>query len=153
MSLIGEPAPDFQLPDHHGRPWRLSAWRGHAVLIVFFRFAFTPVCSGELAQLRDEVVPTLPDGHVVGVSCDSMPALRVFAETEGFDFPLLSDFWPHGVVASSYGVFDDERGCAMRASFLVDAEGVIRWSVSNAPPTARDVHDYRRALDELAIGR
>ncbi|AYY13858.1 peroxiredoxin [Actinobacteria bacterium YIM 96077] len=152
MTLIGTPAPDFERPDQHGRTWRLSALRGHAVVIVFFPFAFTRVCTGELAELRDEMLPSLPDGTVVlAMSCDSMFALRVFAESEKLEFPLLSDFWPHGVVASSYGVFDEERGCARRGSFLIDAKGIVRWSVVNAIPNARDVDDYRRALDGLAI--
>jgi mycoredoxin-dependent peroxiredoxin len=150
MTLIGASAPDFELPDQHGRRWQLSEAHGRGALLVFFPFAFTGVCTGELRALRDEVTPSLPDDMLMAaVSCDSMFALRVFAEREGLDFPLLSDFWPHGAVASSYGVFDAERGCAIRGSFLVDADGIVRWSVINAMPDARDVADYRRALGDL----
>lgn len=147
MSLIGRPAPDFELPDQHGTAWRLSALRGHPVLLVFYPYAFTGVCTGELRALRDDFLPSMPPGtRVLGLSCDSMFSLRVFAEQERIEFPLLSDYWPHGSVASSYGVLDEEFGCARRASFLVDVKGKVQWSVVNAIPEARDVEDYRRAL-------
>lgn len=150
MTSIGAPAPDFELPDQHGTPWRLSTLHGQAVVLVFYPWAFTGVCTGELCTLRDEFVPSLPDGvRALAVSCDPMFSLRVFADTERLDFPLLSDFWPHGAVASSYGVFDDERGCARRGTFVIDAEGIVRWSVVNGIPDARDVADYWRALDGL----
>lgn len=123
-------------------------------MLVFYPFAFTRVCTGELCVLRDDLVPSLPDGvRVLAISCDSMFTLRVYAETEGLEFPLLSDFWPHGAVASSYGVFDDERGCARRGTFLIDADGMVRWTVVNGIPDARDVADYRRALDALLTAR
>lgn len=147
---VGDPAPEFTLPDQHGSPVRSSQLRGNAVVLVFYPFAFTGVCTGELGALRDELVPAVPAGtRVLAVSCDSMFSLRVFAESEGFDFPLLSDFWPHGAVASGYGVFDAERGCARRGTFVIDAAGIVRWRVINAIPDARDVGDYRRVLEGL----
>jgi peroxiredoxin len=147
---VGDPAPEFTLPDQHGSTVRLSNLRGNAVVLVFYPFAFTGVCTGELGALRDELVPGVPAGtRVLAVSCDSMFSLRVFAESEGFDFPLLADFWPHGAVASAYGVFDAERGCALRGSFVIDAGGMVRWRVINAIPNARDVGDYRRVLEGL----
>ncbi|NDL56982.1 peroxiredoxin [Phytoactinopolyspora mesophila] len=150
MSLIGELAPDFDLKDQHGSGWRLSAHHGRPVVLVFYPFAFTGVCTGELHELRDDFVPSVADTvEVVGLSCDSMFALRVFSENEALNFPLLSDFWPHGEVASAYGVFDEERGCARRGTFLIDADGVVRWSVVNNGPVARNVEEYRRALREL----
>lgn len=151
MSLVGAAAPDFELSDQHGVPVRLSAIRGRPVLIAFFPFAFTGVCTGELVALRDDLVPSVGDDvRVVAVSCDSMFALRVFAESNELTFPLLSDFWPHGQVASSYGVFDPERGCAVRGTFVVDAAGIVRWSIANALPDARDVDEYKRVLGELS---
>jgi len=74
---------------------------------------------------------------------------RTWAETEGYEFGLLSDFWPHGGVAKSYGVFDDEKGIATRGTFIIDKGGVVRWKVINAIPQARDIADYQRALAEL----
>jgi mycoredoxin-dependent peroxiredoxin len=150
VSLVGAPAPDFELPDQHGSAVRLSSLRGRPVVLAFFPFAFTGVCTGELTAIRDSLIPAVgADTHVVAVSCDSMSSLRVFADTTGLDFPLLSDFWPHGAVASAYGVFDHERGCAVRGTFVVDAGGTVRWNVVNALPDARNVDDYRRVLSSL----
>ncbi len=78
-----------------------------------------------------------------------MYALRAFADQQGFTFPMLSDFWPHGAVASAYGVFSEEVGIALRGSFLVDRDGVVRWSVVNGIPDARDLDDYRKAVAAL----
>ncbi|MER7356198.1 MULTISPECIES: peroxiredoxin [Nonomuraea] len=140
-------APDFELPDQHGTPVRLSGLRGSRVLLIFYPVAFSGVCRGELAQVRDELIPQLPaDVRVLGVSVDSMFAQRAWAEQEGYEFPLLSDFWPHGQVAQAYGVFDEKRGLAKRGTFLIDGEGVIRWSVVNPISSARDVADYLKAL-------
>ncbi|PSL02800.1 peroxiredoxin [Haloactinopolyspora alba] len=150
MISVGEPAPDFELSDQHGARVRLSALRGRPVLLVFFPFAFTAVCTDELAALRDHVVPAVGgEAAVLAVSCDTMVGLRVFGDQNGLDFPLLSDFWPHGRVASSYGVFDDDRGCALRGTFVVDAAGDVRWTVTHALPEARDVAAYRRVLADL----
>lgn len=151
MSLAESVAADFELPDQHGVPVRLSALRGRPVVVVFFPFAFTGVCTGELTAIRDELVPAVAESaQVVAVSCDSMFTLRAFAEANAIEFPLLSDFWPHGEVASLYGVFDADRGCAIRGTFVVDAQGVVRWNVANAIPEARDVDDYKRVLDQLS---
>ncbi|WP_298326990.1 redoxin domain-containing protein [Haloactinopolyspora sp.] len=151
MIGVGAQAPDFELPDQHGAAVRLSALRGRPVVVVFFPFAFTGVCTGEMEALRDDVVPAVGDSAtVLAISCDSMFALRVFSTDRGLDFPLLSDFWPHGQVASSYGVFDADRGCAVRATFVVDAAGVVRWTVTHDLPDARNVADYRRVLAELS---
>ncbi len=86
---------------------------------------------------------------MLGVSCDSDAALRVYAEQQGYAFTLLSDFWPHGAVARRYGVFLEERGFALRGTFVIDRLGVVRWSVVNAPADARRTSDYRAALAAL----
>lgn len=147
----GRPAPDFELPDQHGSPLRLSSLQGRRpAVVVFFPWAFTGVCTGELHELQ-EALPRLDErGQVMAVSCDSMFALRVFAEREGLTFPLLSDFWPHGAAARSYGVLDEERGCALRGTFVVDEAGMVRWRVVNTIPNARDVEGYLEALAGLA---
>jgi len=82
-----------------------------------------------------------------------MYALRAFADQHGFTFPLLSDFWPHGAVAAAYGVLSDEVGIALRGTFLVDADGVVRWSVLHGIPDARDIEDYKTAIAALRQGR
>jgi peroxiredoxin len=148
---VGAAAPDFALRDQHGQDVTLSGLRGAPVLLVFYPWAFSRVCTGELATLRD-VRRSVTDrgGHLLALSCDPVYALRAFAEAERLDYPLLSDFWPHGEVASAYGVFDDARGCARRSSFLVDGQGVVRWSVHNEMSEAREVSEHLDALHHLA---
>lgn len=148
---IGTTAPDFALPDQHGRTVRLSDLRGKRnVVVVFYPFSFTGTCTGELCAIRDEIGDfSNDDVAVLAISCDSMHTQRVFAEQEGYEFPLLSDFWPHGEVARAYGVFLEDTGRATRGTFLVDREGVVRWSVINPPSEARRTDDYRKALAQL----
>ncbi len=149
----GDPAPDFVLTDTHGAPVRLADLRGTPVVLVFVPFAFSGVCTDELAQLRDNrALFDAAGARLLVVSCDPVHALRAWAEQEGYPFDLLSDFWPHGAVASAYGVFDAERGRPTRGSFLVDAGGIVRWQVVNPPGRARDLAGYRTALAALATG-
>ncbi|MET9388861.1 peroxiredoxin [Streptomyces sp. NPDC006624] len=147
----GEKAPDFELKDNHGRAVRLSDFRGSKnVVLLFYPFAFTGVCTGELCELRDHLPQfTDRDTQLLAVSNDSIHTLRVFAEQEGLEYPLLSDFWPHGNVSRAYGVFDEDKGCAVRGTFVIDKEGVVRWTVVNGLPDARDLNDYVKALDSL----
>ncbi|MBX6167111.1 MAG: peroxiredoxin [Thermobispora bispora] len=147
---VGQVAPDFELKDQHGTPVKLSGLRGKKVVLVFYPLAFTPVCHGELTAIRDGLVGALPDdARVLTVSVDSMFSHRAWAEQEGFTFPLLSDFWPHGAVARAYGVFDEGRGVAQRGTFIIDAEGVVRWKVVNPPGEPRDIAAYLKALAEI----
>lgn len=145
---IGTPAPDFTLRDQHGQTIELSSYRGRrAVVVMFYPFAFSSVCTGELCAVRDSL-PTFESDAVqlLAVSCDPVYSLRVFAEQDGLTFPLLSDFWPHGATAQAYGVFNEERGCADRSTYIVDREGLVRWSVHNAMPQARDLQEQAAAL-------
>ena len=148
---MGELAPDFELRDQHGTPVRLSDRRGAKnVVLVFYPFAFSGVCSAEMGALRDSFPEAArPDVDLMAVSADSTFALRTWADAEGFSFTLLSDFWPHGAVARSYGVFDENMGAATRGTFILDKAGVVRWKVVNPIPQARDVADYQKALAEL----
>ena len=148
---VGDEAPDFELRDQNGRPVRLSSFRGSkSVVLMFYPFAFSGVCTGELCEVRDSQ-PTFEsdDVQLLAVSCDPVFALRAFADRDGLTFPLLSDFWPHGEVAQRYGVFNADRGCAERATFIVDRDGVLRWSVHNQMPQARDLQEQVKVLDGL----
>ena len=148
---VGDKAPDFELEDNHGATVRLSEFRGRKnVVLLFYPFTFTGVCTGELCEVRDNL-PQFSDRdtEVLAVSNDSIHTLRVFAEQEGLEYPLLSDFWPHGNVSRAYGVFDEDKGCAVRGTFVIDQEGVVRWTVVNALPDARDLAEYVKALDAL----
>ena len=147
----GQQAPDLELRDQHGATVALSSYRGSkAVVLMFYPFAFSGVCTGELCAVRDSL-PTFESDEVqlLAVSCDPVFALRAFADRDGLTFPLLSDFWPHGEVAQRYGVFNADRGCAERATFIVDRDGVLRWSVRNRMPDARDLREQVRVLDGL----
>jgi mycoredoxin-dependent peroxiredoxin len=148
---IGREAPDFELTDQHGQRVRLSGFCGdRAVVLVFYPYAFTGVCGGELHALQDELEEFQNDNvALLTISTDSMFSLRVFAEREGFTFPMLADFWPHGAVAQSYGVLDESTGAARRGTFVIDRDGVIRWTVVNAIGDARDIEDYKKALAGL----
>ncbi|QTD98304.1 peroxiredoxin [Streptomyces cyanogenus] len=148
---VGDKAPDFELKDNHGRTVRLSDFHGEKnVVLLFYPFAFTGVCTGELCELRDNLPKFADrDTQLLAVSNDSIHTLRVFAEQEGLEYPLLSDFWPHGNVSRAYGVFDEDKGCAVRGTFIIDREGVVRWTVVNGLPDARDLNDYVQALDTL----
>ena len=148
---VGQQAPDFELKDQHGTPVRLSEFRGKKnVVLVFYPLAFSGVCSGELAAMRDEFPEASRDDvELLTVSVDSGYALRAWSDAEQFGFSLLSDFWPHGGTASTYGVFDENRGIATRGTFIIDKDGVVRWKVVNPVPQARDIADYQKALASL----
>ena len=147
---VGAIAPDFTLRDTHGTPITLSDLRGAPVLIVFYPFAFSGICSGELCELRDNLsVFNAADVRVLAISCDTMFSLKAWTEQEGFAFDLLSDFWPHGDVARAYGVFDDDGGLALRGSFLIDADGALAWSVVNGRGERRKFTDYQDAVARL----
>jgi len=148
---VGQQAPDFELKDQHGTPVRLSGFRGKKnVVLVFYPLAFSGVCSGELAAMRDEFPEASRDDvELLTVSVDSGYALRAWSDAEQFGFSLLSDFWPHGGVARSYGVFDENLGIATRGTFIIDKDGVVRWKIVNPIPQARDIADYQKALASL----
>jgi peroxiredoxin len=149
---IGDEAPDFELTDQHGTPVKLSSFRGNKnVVLVFYPLAFSGVCSGELCALREDFPEAdRDDVELLTVSVDSFFTHRAWADKENFQFGLLADFWPHGAVAKQYGVFDDDKGLATRGTFVIDKQGIVRWSVVNPIPQARDIADYQKALAELA---
>ena len=144
----GSKAPDFTLKNQFGEDVTLSQIvTERPTLIVFYPFAFSGICTGELCTIRD-TMPSFDDAsvRVVGISCDPMFTQRAWAEDQGYDFSLLSDFWPHGQVAKAYGVFDENAGFAIRGTFLVDADMTVRWSLVNGPGEARD---FTGALEAL----
>jgi peroxiredoxin len=148
---LGGPAPDFTLRDQFGQDVTLSTYRGSkAVLLVFYPYAFSGVCTGEMAGIRTRLDEFLTfDSEVLAISCDPTYALRAFADADGLNFPLLSDFWPHGEVSRSYGVLDEQRGAPRRSSYVVDKEGTLRWAVHNANSEARDLDEHLLQLHAL----
>ena len=148
---VGDIAPDFTLTDHRGEQVTLSELRGKPVALVFFPLAFTGTCTGELCELRDSIELFDDAGvELLAISVDSKATLAKFAEIEGYGFRLLADFWPHGEVASRYDAFLPERGIATRATYLVDAKGLIAGTFRTEPGEARPLAAYREALAQLA---
>jgi peroxiredoxin len=155
VTAIGATAPDFTLKDQYGQDVSLSGFRGDkAVVVVFFPFAFSGICTGELCEIRDDLGAFANDDvQVLAVSCDHMFTQRAYADAQGYFFPVLSDFWPHGQVARDYGVFVQDGGFATRGTFLIDRDGIVRWSLVNGPGEKRDFSGYHAALKELAQSR
>jgi mycoredoxin-dependent peroxiredoxin len=149
---VGDQAPDFELPSSTGGSVKLSSFRGDKhVALVFYPFTFTGVCQGELCEIRDDL-RSFEDAavQVLALSCDSVHSQRRWAEEEGFGFPVLSDFWPHGEVAKAYGVFNDALGCANRHTFVIDTGGTVVATFASADlRTPRQKAEYRAALDKL----
>lgn len=149
---VGEQAPDITLKDQHGTPVTLSdeVAQGRRALLVFFPFAFSSICTNELLEIQlnidrfdnDRVRP-------YGVSCDASFALKAWAAHEGYRFPLLSDFWPHGAAARAWGVFDQTSGMARRGTFLVSPSREVVWSLVHEGDEARDVDVLHRAVRDL----
>jgi peroxiredoxin len=148
---IGDEAPDFELADQARQRVRLSDFRGRKnVVVVFYPLAFTGVCQGELCAIRDAIADfDSDDVQTLAISCDSGPVHAKWAAEQGYTFPLLADFWPHGEVARAYGVLDEASGLALRGTFIVDKAGKVAYTVVNAIPDARDLDEYRTVLASL----
>lgn len=132
MSAIlapGTPAPDFQLPVTPDQKLSLSELRGKPVVLVFYPADWSPVCSDQLA-LYNEILSEF-QGHgaeLVGISVDGVWCHTAYAKDRNLHFSLLADFEPKGAVARLYGVYHDDWGIAERALFVIDKDGIIRWS-------------------------
>ena len=148
---IGQAAPDFTLMNQHGESVSLSSFKGKKnVVVIFYPFAFSGICTGELCALRDDLASFENDNsELLAISCDPMYAQKAFAEQEGYKFGVLADFWPHGAAAKAYGVFNEERGCATRGTFIFDKSGILRWQVVNGLGDARNIADYKAAIATL----
>ena len=148
---IGQQAPDFTLPSADGSKFALTEQCINGpVVLVFFPFAFTGVCRSELAVLSSMTQEFADlNAQVVAISCDSAYSLQAFAETDAITIPLLSDFWPHGEVARKYDVFLDDKGFATRGTYVIDRQGIVRWSVINGPGFERDALEYLKVLRKL----
>jgi alkyl hydroperoxide reductase subunit AhpC len=152
MSLtIGSPAPQFELSNQHGEKVSLESFKGQKnVVVLFYPFAFSGICTGELCAIRDDLNSFQNDNvQLLAISCDPMFTQRAFSEAENYTFPVLTDFWPHGEAAKAYGVFDDARGCAIRGTFVIDKAGILRWQIVNGLGDARNLTDYKAAISAL----
>ncbi len=117
---------------------------------MFYPWAFSDICTGELSSLRDAAGEFAAAGaRIVAISCDTMFTLRAFAEADELPFDLLTDHWPHGEIARAYGVFDEEVGCALRGSFVLDPGGQVTWSVLNGIGEPRDIAAHLAAIQPV----
>ncbi|HEY3629733.1 MAG TPA: peroxiredoxin [Jatrophihabitantaceae bacterium] len=148
---VGATAPDFTLRNQNNEEVTLSSFRGEkAVLLVFYPLAFTGICTGELCVVRDDLTSFQNDDvQILTLSVDSPYSHKVFSEREGYEFPLLADFWPHGAVAQAYGVFNETTGFANRGTFLIDKDGVVRFAEMNEPGQGRDAQRWRDAIKDV----
>jgi peroxiredoxin len=129
MIAAGEPAPEFTLRDQDGKDVSLADFKGRKVLIVFYPFDFSSVCTDQLTAYQ-EIKPALAEQNVemVGISIDHSFAHKAFQEKLGIDTTLLADFEPKGEVARAYGSYVDKVGMANRTLVLVDEDGVVEWA-------------------------
>jgi mycoredoxin-dependent peroxiredoxin len=145
---VGSQAPEFTLKDQNNQVVTLSSFRGDRnVLVVFYPFAFSGICTGELGAVRDDLSSFQnADVQILAVSVDHPFTLKAWADAQGYEFPLLADFWPHGEVAQAYGVFNEKAGFAVRGTFLVDKTGTVQFAEVNGPGEARDQEAWKKAL-------
>jgi peroxiredoxin len=148
----GADAPDFTLRDQFGQDVTLSSFVGKkSVLLMFYPWAFSNVCTGEMQGIRSRLDEFLTfDTEVLGISIDHVYTLRTFSDEAGINFPLLADFWPHGAVAEAYGVFDEKIGVARRSSYVIDKQGKIAWSIHNPLGDSRDLDEQLKQLRAAA---
>jgi mycoredoxin-dependent peroxiredoxin len=147
----GTQAPEFSLASHDGKTLALSSFRGRRTVVSFLPFAFTGGWKNQVSGFRAnlEQFKNL-DVEILQISADTIPSLKAWAEQlGGIPFPLLSDYWPHGAVGNAYGVFNDERGMDARSAFLVDAQGVIRYSHVYAQGTIPESADLLERLKKI----
>ena len=150
--VVGQVAPDFTLKDQQGRSVSLSDYRGvKNVVVVFYPFAFSGICTGELCEIRDNLGAFESDDvQVLAVSCDHMFTQRAWSDAEGYFFPMLSDYWPHGATAQAYGVFEQSGGFSTRGTFLIDRDGIVRWTLVNGLSRGARLREHIDALKELS---
>ncbi len=148
---VGQVAPDFTLRDQNGVEVSLSELTATKnVVVVFYPFAFSGICTGELDEIRDHLERFVSDDlQVVCISCDPMFSLRAWADAQGYFFPLLSDHWPHGEVTRAFGVLNEASGAPIRGTFLIGRDGNVHWTLVNGPGERRDFGGLPAEVDAL----
>ena len=146
---VGDLAPDFELEDQNGKKIRLSQYRGKKnVLLAFFPFAFSPVCTNELGELKEkEDVILKLDTQILASSVDSTWSEKAFAKELGVKFPILGDFRKQ--VVPLYGALYEDKGFAKRTIFIVDKKGKVAYKREYEPGTQPDINEALDLLKEL----
>jgi peroxiredoxin len=152
LLAAGTPAPDFTLPRSPDAQTRLADLRGRPVILVFYPADWSPVCGDEVV-LFNEVLPEFErhGAELFGISVDGVWCHRAFAEARNLRFPLLADFEPKGAVSRAYGAYRAADGFSERALFLIDAEGIIRWSYLSPVDVNPGADGILTALEALPI--
>jgi peroxiredoxin (alkyl hydroperoxide reductase subunit C) len=148
---IGSPAPSFELVDQERSTVSSESLKGSKSLIVFIPFPFTGICDNETCAIRDHLSQLDDvDANVVIITVHAVPVTKKWADENGFDFPVLSDFWPHGETAIAYGAFSATTGSANRYTFVLDAEGIVREIINTESlGVAREFDAYIEALARI----
>ncbi len=148
---LGAPAPDFSLVDQDRNPVTLDSLKGRKSLVVFIPFPFTGLCSGEVCELRDHLADLdALDANVVVITTHAFQTNRAWATENGLGFPILADYWPHGEVAQAYGAFNEAVGAANRATYVLDADGIVREIIAtDSLGTVREYDAYVTALQAI----
>jgi peroxiredoxin len=149
----GTQAPEFNLPSTPDQRVSLADFRGRPVVLVFYPEDWSPVCSDQLA-LYQELLPefTRFDAELIGISVDGIWCHLAFAKDRNLHFPLLADFEPKGEVSRSYGVYRSSDGTSERALYVLDGDGVVRWSYVSPVGINPGADGILRALEELQGG-
>jgi peroxiredoxin len=147
----GTPAPDFTLNATPDQTLSLGELRGRPVILIFYPADWSQVCGDELA-LFNELMPDFRSqgAELLGISVDGVWCHAAFARDRGLHFPLLADFEPKGAVARQYGAYRERDGYCERALFLIDGEGVIRWSYCSPVGVNPGADGVLSALESLA---
>ncbi len=147
---VGSPAPDFELPAGPGQTVSLAQLRGRPVILAFYPADWSPVCSDQMA-LYQAVLPEFQQfgAALLGVSVDSVWSHVAFAKDRNLEFPLLADFEPKGEVARAYHVYEPEGGTSERALFVIDADGIVRWSYVSPIDVNPGADGILRALEGI----
>jgi peroxiredoxin len=146
----GTAAPDFELASTPSQKVSLSEFRGQPVILAFYPEDWSPVCSDQMA-LYQEVLPEFRRFHaeLMGISVDSAWSHLAFAKDRNLHFPLLADFEPKGDVARAYHVYRAKDGTSERALFVIDADGIVRWSYVSPVGVNPGADGILRALESL----
>ena len=152
MTKIGDPAPNFSLPDHTGDTIELNQYRGNRnVVLSFHIFSFTGGWTHQVSSFRihsgafEEI-----DTQVLGISCDARPTQTAFASSLGsIPYPILADFHPHGEVCKQYGVYDETKGTPIRAVVIIDKLGILRFKKLYSSATELNPNDILAELAKL----
>ncbi len=145
---VGQEAPDFTLKNEDGQETRLSELRGRPVVLVFYPFDWSGLCTAELCSIRDDYSSFEQRGAtVLGISRDSIYSHKAWKEHMHYQHSLLADL--KGTAARLYGAWNEDAARADRMTVVIDPQGIVRYVVHNSAGVSRDHHDALKALDAL----